>query len=150
MSFELLVQLAHPLAHLPERQTSGSVGYDLTTVERRVLAPGELYLFDTGVKVAIPSGHYGRIAPRSGLAVRFAINVLAGVIDQDYRDNVKVVLINHSQQAVVIDAGSRVAQLILEKCSTLPVRTVDELPPPDQSDQFSKERCGGFGSTGTN
>jgi dUTP pyrophosphatase len=91
----------------------------------------------------IPHGHYGRVAPRSGLAWKKSIDVGAGVIDEDYRGNVGVILFNFGDEDFVIKQGDRVAQLILEKISTPEVEEVDELPETSRGD-------GGFGSTGIN
>ncbi len=89
----------------------------------------------------IPEGHYGRIAPRSSLAARCGIDVMAGVIDCDYRAEVAVILINHGEAVVLITAGSRIAQLILERISTPPTRIVQTL-------SVTERGAGGFGSTG--
>lgn len=99
----------------------------------------------TGLVVAIPAGHYGRIAPRSGLAVKHGIDVLAGVIDSDYRGEIQVILINHSDQTVHFRHGDRIAQLILEKATRPKLVAVDRI-----EDLGNTERgAGGFGSTGT-
>jgi len=149
----LQVTRTHPDAELPLRQTGGSVGYDLVTVESKTLQVGERYAFDTGLAVGIPVGCYGRIGPRSGLAFKKGLDVMAGIIDLDYALSVKVILVNLGQETVTISAGDRVAQLILERCETPEVIEVphDEL----SSTRMNKEkndmpiRTGGFGSTGT-
>jgi len=94
--------------------------------------------------MAIPEGFYGRIAPRSGLAVKKSINVGAGVIDPDYRGEVRVLLFNLGDADFVVEAGDRIAQLILEQCATPPVVEVDSLDETLRSDGYN----GGFGSTG--
>jgi dUTP pyrophosphatase len=93
--------------------------------------------------IAIPEGHYGRIAPRSGLAVKNFIDVGAGVIDMDYRGPVGVVLFNHSGDDFHIKQGDRIAQLIIEKISNPQIVEVDDL-------DATARGAGGFGSTGTN
>jgi dUTP pyrophosphatase len=95
----------------------------------------------TGLAVNIPLGFYGRVAPRSGLAVRHGLDVLAGVIDSDYRGEIICALINHGDEAIQIDAGMRVAQLIIESILT---------PEPVWSEALSETERGqgGFGSTG--
>ena len=143
----LLVKKNHEDATTPRRQTAFSAGYDLSSVETIDLQPGHRYAVDTGLSMAIPKGYYGRVAPRSGLAVKSGLDVLAGVIDSDYTLTVKVVLINLGQEAVHIKSGDRIAQLIIEKCLAPEVRLVDSLPPPDSSDPLLIRR-GGFGSTG--
>ncbi len=104
--------------------------------------PGERVLVHTGVSMAVPPGHYGRVAPRSGLAMKSGIDVLAGVIDSDYRGEVGVILINHGGAPIEIKHGDRIAQLIIEKSASVIVEEISELPP-------SKRGEGGFGSTGT-
>jgi len=81
----------------------------------------------TGIAVAIPPGYYGRLAPRSGLAFKHGIDVLAGVIDSDYTGELKVMLFNSDNTELVIKPGDRVVQLILERADKLPVEEVDEL-----------------------
>ena len=116
-------------------------GYDKYQL---VLGPGERHAVPTGIYVCVPEGHYGRVAPRSGLAYKYGIDTLAGVIDSDYRGEVKVILLNTSQTALTIINHERIAQLILEKISILePVEVM--LP----SELGATERGeGGFGSTG--
>ncbi len=86
-------------------------------------------------------GYYGRIAPRSGLAAKYGIDVLAGVCDASYRGEVGVVLINHGNAAFPIKPGDRIAQLIIEACAPVTWRVVDQLSDTSRSN-------GGFGSTG--
>ncbi len=93
--------------------------------------------------MAIPIGNYGRIAPRSGLAAKNFIDVGAGVIDSDYRGEVKVLLFNFSTTDFKINVGDRIAQLIIEKYTRTDIEEVTE------GDLDSTERwAGGFGSTG--
>ena len=106
-----------------------------------VLGQEDWTVLDIGLAVQIPEGHYGRIAPRSGLAVSSAIDVLAGVVDSSFRGSLKVVFINHGVESIVLRPGDRIAQLILEKISTPPVEVVDELDATERSDK-------GFGSSG--
>jgi len=91
--------------------------------------------------MAIPVGCYGRIAPRSGLAFKSSIDVGAGVIDPDYRGEVKVLLFNLGNCDFKAEAGTRIAQLIIERCETPPVVEVDSLDDTERG-------AGGFGSTG--
>jgi dUTP pyrophosphatase len=100
----------------------------------------------TDIAMAIPPGYYGRVAPRSGLAVKHHIDVGAGVIDADYRGNVGVVLFNHSDNEFVITAGDRVAQLVIEKIITPEVVEVEDLDALGST----ARGAGGYGSTGVN
>ena len=91
--------------------------------------------------MAIPNGYYGRIAPRSGLAVKKGIDVLAGIIDSDYRGEIMVVLINLGKDAVLYNVGDKIAQIIFSKYETTDFNVVENL---DDTNRAEK----GFGSTG--
>src|SRR3981189_3555209 len=104
-----------PNAILPERASPFSAGLDLYSIEAVDLKPGERRLIRTGLAVAIPEGHYGRLAPRSGLAVQKGIDVLAGVIDADYRGEIQCLLHNTGAEIVELPAQTRICQLIIEK-----------------------------------
>lgn len=136
----LKVKKLHEDAILPKRATPLSAGLDLYCVGHYTIFPNARALIPTGIAVELPTGCYGRIAPRSGLATRYGINVHAGVIDADYRGMVHVALINHGPDLVEIRKGERIAQLILEVCLQDEAEWVEELS--------DTERLGGFGSTG--
>ena len=123
----------------PPARAHRSAGYDLTTIEAFDLPPGGMHPVKTGLALVVPPGHYGRVAPRSGLAARAGIDVMAGVIDEDYRGDITVLLVNLSRAPVRIQKGDRVAQLILEKIST---------PDVDLAPYATDRGTGGFGSTG--
>lgn len=104
-----------PHATVPSRATPLSAGYDLYSAEGYVILPQHRVVVSTGIQVALPDGVYGRIAPRSGLAVKHGLDVGAGVVDPDYNGELKVVLFNHDpKQTFIIRPGYRIAQLILE------------------------------------
>ena len=88
MSERLNFKRLHPEARLPTRGSAGAAGLDLCAVERLTIESGGRAAVRTGLAVAIPRGFYGRVAPRSGLAVRHGLDVLAGVIDSDYRGEI--------------------------------------------------------------
>lgn len=134
-----------PHAILPARATAGSAGYDLFSTDNYVVLPGRRVVVSTGITVNLPPGTYGRIAPRSGLAVKHGLDTLAGVIDSDYTGEVKVVLQNLDMtQPFVIRPGYRIAQLILENYTV-----VDVFEIPSENTTIVTERgAGGFGSTG--
>lgn len=137
-------------ASLPKRGSALSAGFDLCASTDAVV-PGSRTddvgrvvigraLIPTGLAVAIPTGLYGRVAPRSGLAVKHGIDVGAGVVDADYRDEVRVVLFNFGSEPFEIKVGDRIAQLVFERIADPRIVEVDVLSGSD--------RGGGFGSTG--
>lgn len=142
----LRVKRLRPDAVIPTYGSPGAIGLDLSFSCDRVggslcLYPGEWGTYSTGLAVAIPEGYYGRIAPRSGLAAKYGIDVLAGVIDSDYRGEIKVVLINNGSAHFWIEDHARIAQLILERADQPLVLTVDDL-------EDTWRGTAGFGSTG--
>lgn len=108
--------------HLPRRAHHDDAGLDLIAAESVLLVPGQRHLVGTGVKGALPEGTVGKVHPRSGLAHKHGITVLnaPGVVDAGYRGEIKVNLINHGQKAHLVNAGDRIAQLLIE--DVLPVR----------------------------
>ena len=150
----LRVKLLSENATLPKRASDGSAGYDLSSAYALTVQAHGTAVARTDLSISVPSGTYGRIAPRSSLALLFSIDVGAGVIDIDFRyvvfsvlvnfffrGNVGIVLFNHSNIDFKIEIGDRVAQLILEKIEIAEVVEVCEL-------EDTKRGSGGFGSTG--
>ncbi len=99
----------------PDYASVGAAGADLRASAAITLPPGGRAAVPTGVFLEIPNGHVGLVWPRSGLAVRHGIDTLAGVIDSDYRGEVKVVLVNHGEEPFTISPGERVAQLLVQR-----------------------------------
>jgi dUTP pyrophosphatase len=137
----LCVKRLTPDAIVPTRGSAHAVGYDLYSTDEVVVPPTHRVLIGTGIATVLPVGVYGRVAPRSGLAVKCGIQVGAGVIDPDYTGEVKVVLFNHGDKDFEVKKGDRVAQLILERCET---PEVEEVGTVESTERGSK----GFGSTG--
>lgn len=129
---------------IPRYMTPDSAGMDLcaAVTEDTVIRPGDILLVPTGFAMAIPSGYEGEIRPRSGLAVKFGITLVnsPGTIDADYRDEVKVALINLGKEQFVIKRGDRIAQMLIKKVYKAVISEVEELS--------QTERTGGFGHTG--
>lgn len=126
---------------LPRRETTGSAGYDLrAAVGTLVIHPGQRRLVETGFAWEIPAGMVGMVRSRSGYAVREGLHVMAGVIDSDYRDEVKVLLVNLGDRPIRIECGDRIAQMVVTAHCVQELIEVDELEGSD--------RTGGFGSTG--
>jgi dUTP pyrophosphatase len=126
---------------VPEYASVGAAGADLRAAESVALAPGERAAVATGLRLEIPPGHVGLVWARSGLAVRHGIDTLAGVVDSDYRGEVRVVLVNHGRETFRIEAGDRIAQLLIQKVERAAFVAAASLAE-------SERGAGGFGSTG--
>lgn len=133
---------------LPNYETENSAGMDLRAYlpdGQIVIKPLQRVLVPTGLFMEIPVGYEGQVRPRSGLAIKNGITVLnsPGTIDADYRGEIKVILINLSDNDFVINSGERIAQLIIAKCEQMEVVEVESLSETERG-------AGGFGHTGKN
>lgn len=137
----LKVKLLHPDAKVPTRANPTDAGLDLYSVEQWDIRPGGRFQIPTRIAISIPEGYVGRILPRSGLAVRSGIGVLAGVVDSSYRGEIIVVLINHSITPFTVYPGDRIAQLVIQKIELWTPEVVDELDDTERGEN-------GFGSSG--
>lgn len=137
----LQIKKLHEDAIIPTRTSPGSVGYDLYSMEEVIVPPLERAFVSTGVCAHLPPGVYGRIAPRSGLTLKYGIQTGAGVIDPDFTGELKVILLNHGSEPFVIKKGNRIAQMILERCETPLIEEVQEL-------RETQRGTRGFGSSG--
>ncbi|MBO6620615.1 MAG: dUTP diphosphatase [Balneola sp.] len=130
---------------LPEYESKSAAGMDIrAALETPVtLKPGERTLIPTGLQMSIPNGFEAQIRPRSGLAIRNGITMLnsPGTIDADYRGEVKVIAINHSNEDFTVEHGDRIAQMVIAPVTQFPVKEVNDLSSTDRGE-------GGFGSTG--
>ena len=144
---EFRVKKLNAEAKIPQRATTGSAGYDLCAciTEPVTIEAGERYVFPTGIALALPENTAGMIYTRSGLGIKHGIHVTngVGVIDWDYRGEVKVGLHNLSHEPYTVNPGDRIAQLILTPVLTPEVTEAQELDDTDRG-------TGGFGSTGKN
>ncbi|XP_026175495.1 deoxyuridine 5'-triphosphate nucleotidohydrolase, mitochondrial isoform X1 [Mastacembelus armatus] len=130
-------------ATTPTRGSAKAAGYDLYSAYDYSIGPMDKTIVRTDIQIAVPHGCYGRVAPRSGLAAKHFIDVGAGVVDEDYRGNVGVVLFNFSKETFEVKKGDRVAQLVCERIcypDLVEQKTLDE----------TERGAGGFGSTGHN
>lgn len=131
----------------PTYETSLSAGMDLRAyVEGPItLSPGERKLIKTGLHIELPEGYEAQVRPRSGLAFKKGITVLnsPGTIDADYRGDIGVILINHSNEEFAVNSGDRIAQLVISKFEKVYWETSDEINSTSRGDS-------GFGSTGSN
>ena len=137
----LLIKRLEPGACLPIRGSNLAAGIDIMANEATIIPQGKRKAIGTGIAIATPAGSYSRIAPRSGLAAKHSIDIGAGVVDQDYRGELKVLMINNSTHPYPVKPGDRIAQLILEKIL---------LAEPRETNTLDKTARGnhGFGSTG--
>jgi len=128
---------------LPAYATPGAAGMDVVSAEDVTLRPGARLAVATGFAMAIPDGYEVQVRPRSGLALKHGISVpnAPGTIDSDYRGELKVILINLSQDDFPIERGDRIAQLVLAPVTVAAWQEVDALPDTERG-------TGGFGSTG--
>jgi dUTP pyrophosphatase len=139
---EINVKKLSENATIPTQGTKFAAGYDLYAAEDEVVVCGTRKLIKTNISMEITPGYYGRIAPRSGLAYKSGIDVLAGVIDSDYRGDIGVILYNTDKNIdFEIKKGDRIAQIIFEACYSATLNTVENLDNTLRQD-------GGYGSTG--
>ncbi|NXM38122.1 DUT protein, partial [Gymnorhina tibicen] len=130
-------------AFAPSRGSARAAGYQMYSAYDCVIPPMEKAVVKTDIQIALPSGCYGRVAPRSGLAAKHFIDVGAGVIDEDYRGNVGVVLFNFGKETFEVKKGDRIAQLICERIYYPELEEVEALDDTERGED-------GFGSTGKN
>ena len=139
---EINVKKLSENATIPTQGTKFAAGYDLYAAEDEVVVCGTRKLIKTNISMEITPGYYGRIAPRSGLAYKSGIDVLAGVIDSDYRGDIGVILYNTDKNIdFEIKKGDRIAQIIFEACYSVTLNTVENL-------DNTLRQGGGYGSTG--
>ena len=131
--------------NIPAYQTEGAAGMDLCAAIEApvVLKPLERALVPTGIKIELPQGYEAQVRPRSGLAIKSGISLsnCVGTIDEDYRGEVCVGLINYSNEEFSVHRGDRIAQMLIAPVTTAVIETVEELSPTARQE-------GGFGSTG--
>lgn len=140
MTLPVEVKVAGPGA-LPAYASEGAAGADLRASECVLISPGERAAVATGLHLEIPPGYVGLIWPRSGLALSHGVDTLAGVIDSDYRGELRVVLINLGEEPLILQPGERVAQILIQRVERAEFVRSESLAESDRG-------AGGFGSTG--
>jgi len=135
------VKLLLPEAMVPNKASPGAAGWDLYSAESVTIRAGKWLAVETGVAVSLPIDHVGLIWPRSGLSVKYGIDVLAGVIDSDYRGGIAVVLVNHGTEPFKVHMNMGIAQLVVQKHEMTQLQVVSELGRTHRGVR-------GFGSTG--
>ena len=140
---ELKVKLIEPNAVVPCYAHPGDAGLDLFSIEDKTVPPSERALIRTGIVIQLPPGTEAQVRPRSGLALTHGVTVLnsPGTIDHGYRGEVKVILINHGKTPFQVEAGMKIAQMVVQPILTVDVVRVEELSETPRGE-------GGFGSTG--
>ncbi len=143
----LQVKKVDPEAKLPICSTQSAAGYDLYALNEGVVPPRDKSIIRTGICIRMPTlpfpfRIYGRICSRSGLSAKFNLETGAGVIDIDYKDELMVILHNHSDEPYRYCKHDRIAQLVLE------VHTSPKIEEVEEFDALDSDRVGGFGSTG--
>ena len=142
---KVLIKKLNSKAQIPKYKTDGSSGMDLAANVKQIIEikPGKSEIIPTGLAVSIPENYEIQIRPRSGLAAKDQITVLntPGTIDSDYRGEIKVILINLSDKVFTVNAGDRVAQMVLCPLIKATLKEVEDL-------ENTKRGSAGFGSTG--
>ena len=140
---QLLIHKLDPRATIPSYAHPGDAGLDLASCETVEIAPGSTAMVRTGVAIALPPGTEGQVRPRSGLAAKHAVTVLnaPGTIDEGYRGELRVILINHGLEVFRVEPGMRIAQLVVAPVLRVETALVDSL-------DDTARGTGGFGSTG--
>lgn len=139
----LKIKKIHTDAIIPSYAHPGDAGLDLFSIEDKIIESGSTSLIKTGIKIELPEGTEAQVRPRSGLALKHSITVLnsPGTIDEGYRGEVGVILINHSKEIFKVEKGMKIAQMVIQRVIKAEIEEVEEL-----SDTSRAE--GGFGSTG--
>lgn len=140
---ELKVKRINEEAKMPEYAHVGDAGLDLFSVDDLMILPGESKLIKTGIQIELPKGTEAQIRPRSGLALKNQITVLntPGTIDEGYRGEIGVILINHGKQEFHVEKGMKIAQMVVKPVFTVTIKEIEELTGTTRGE-------GGFGSTG--
>lgn len=140
---KLKIQRTDKEVKLPNYAHPGDAGMDVYAAESCVLKPGEHKLIPTGIRIALPEGHEAQIRPKSGLALKHGISIVntPGTIDEGYRGDVGVIVINHGKEEYAIEKNAKIAQMVINKVESLEVEEVEDLDSTARGE-------GGFGSTG--
>ena len=132
------------LSKIPEYAHTTDSGMDLFSIEEALIKPGETKLIRTGIKIELPENTEAQIRPRSGLALKNSITVLntPGTVDEGFRGEIGVILINHGREAFTVEPQMKIAQMVIQPIIRVRVVEVEDLSETDRNE-------GGFGSTGT-
>ncbi|ASV68763.1 MULTISPECIES: dUTP diphosphatase [Cytobacillus] len=139
----LNIKLIRNDAKMPYRANEGDAGLDLFSVEDVIIPSGQSALISTGIQMELPKGTEAQVRPRSGLALKHSVTVLnsPGTIDEGYRGEVKVILINHGKEEFRVEKHMRIAQMVIAPVFQVELAQVSDLTQ-------SERNSGGFGSSG--
>ena len=143
MNNQLKIKCIHPDAKLSYRANPGDAGLDLFSIEETTIRSGESALIATGIQMELPKGTEAQIRPRSGLALKHAVTVLnsPGTIDEGYRGEVKIILINHGKEDFIVEKHMRIAQMVIAPVFIVEIEETEAISDSERS-------TGGFGSSG--
>jgi len=141
--YTIKIKLLKKDAKLPQYAHENDAGMDLFSTEDKVINPGERSLISTGISIELPKNTEAQIRPRSGLALRNGITVLntPGTIDEGYRGEIGIILINHGEKSFKVEKGMKIAQMVIKPIIKVSIEEVDTLSESQRGE-------GGFGSTG--
>ncbi|MFO1446054.1 dUTP diphosphatase [Bacillus sp. Bva_UNVM-123] len=144
MNLEVKIKRIHADAKLPLQANPGDAGMDLYSIEMVEIPPGESRLIQTGLQIELPKGTEAQIRPRSGLALKHSVTVLnsPGTIDEGYRGEIGVIMINHGKETFVIEKSMRLAQIVIQMVPFIQLTEVNELSQSVRGES-------GFGASGT-
>lgn len=142
-NYKLKIQKVTEDAILPSYANPGDAGLDLFSTDNVILAPGDRALIHTGIKIELPENTEAQIRPRSGLALKHGISLVnsPGTIDQGYRGEIGVIVINHGSEPFEVLKNMKIAQMVIKPVWTVQIEEVDNLTNSERGE-------GGFGSTG--
>lgn len=130
-------------AVIPQYAHSGDAGMDLYSIEEKIIEPGETAFIHTGIQIELPQNTEAQVRPRSGLALKHSVTVLnsPGTVDEGYRGEICVILINHGKESFKVEKHMRIAQMVINEFIHADIMEVQELSASERSEN-------GFGSTG--
>lgn len=142
--YELKIKLLYENSKLPEFANLGDAGMDIFSVDRKFIKSGESQLIRTGISIELPKDTEIQIRPKSGLALNNGITLLnsPGTIDEGYRGEIKVIVINHSKNGFLVEEGMKIAQMVLKPIYRVKITKVDSI------DYATNRGKNGFGSSG--
>lgn len=141
MTVKIKIKKLYQDAIIPSYAHPGDAGLDVFSLEEKNLAPGERYLFKTGISISLPEGYAALIWDKSGLAANYGIKTMGGVIDAGYRGEYKIVLLNTAKNSYNVKKGDKIAQILIQPVVNARIEEVDVL------DETARG-AGAFGSTG--